>query len=56
MSPVAPKRAEEVLAPAGRVAVDAAAFERFVTALDADTEPMSTLSRYAEAPSPIPSR
>jgi uncharacterized protein (DUF1778 family) len=47
-------RAEEVLARAGRVAISTAAFERFVAALDSPDEPMPTLRRYAELPSPIP--
>lgn len=52
----AAERAEEVLARAGQIAVNGAAFDRFVAALDGDAEPMPTLSRYAEEPSPIPSR
>ncbi len=52
----AAERAEEVLARAGRVAVSGAAFDRFVAALDGDAEPMPILSRYAQEPSPIPSR
>jgi uncharacterized protein (DUF1778 family) len=51
----AAERAEEVLVRAGQVAVSSAAFERFVAALDGDTEPIPVLSRYAGAPSPIPS-
>jgi uncharacterized protein (DUF1778 family) len=46
----AAERAEEVLARAGHVAIGSAAFERFVAALDGDTEPMRVLSRYAGAP------
>ncbi len=52
----AAERAEEVLARAGRIAVSGAAFDRFVAALDEDAEPMPTLSRYADEPSPIPPR
>jgi uncharacterized protein (DUF1778 family) len=47
-------RAEAVLERAGRVAISTAAFERFVGALDSPDEPMPTLRRYAEQPSPIP--
>ena len=50
------ERAEHVLARTGRVAVSAAAFDRFVAALDDDTESMPLLSRYAAEPSPIPPR
>ncbi|HUH71676.1 MAG TPA: DUF1778 domain-containing protein [Mycobacterium sp.] len=50
------ERAEAVLERVGRIAVSAAAFERFVTALDAKPEPMPILTRYAKEPSPIPSR
>jgi uncharacterized protein (DUF1778 family) len=50
----AAERADEVLARAGQVAISNAAFERFVAALDGDTEPMPVLSRYAGAPSAIP--
>jgi uncharacterized protein (DUF1778 family) len=49
----AAERADEVLARAGQVAVGSTAFERFVAALDNDTEPMPVLSRYAEAPGPV---
>jgi uncharacterized protein (DUF1778 family) len=52
----AAERAEEVLARAGRIAVNSAAFERFVAALDAPVETMPTVERYAADPSPIPSR
>lgn len=52
----AAERADEVLERSGRVALQAAAFERFVAALDVPVEPMPTLRRYAERPSPIPSR
>lgn len=52
----ATERAEEVLDRAGRVALKTAAFERFVTALDSPVEPMPTLRRYTEQPSPIPPR
>jgi uncharacterized protein (DUF1778 family) len=50
------QRAEEVLERAGRIAVSASAFERFVTALDAKPEPMPTLSRFAAEPGLTPSR
>jgi uncharacterized protein (DUF1778 family) len=50
------ERAEEVLQRAGRIAVNAVAFDRFVAALDAPPEPMPTLRRYAQEPSPIPDR
>jgi len=49
----AAQRAEEVLRRASRLAVSSAAFDRFVTALDRDTESMPTLSRYAAELSPI---
>jgi uncharacterized protein (DUF1778 family) len=52
----AAKRAEEVLERAGRIAVNDAAFERFVVALDAPVETMPTVERYAAEPSPIPAR
>lgn len=52
----ATERADEVLERAGRIAVNGAAFERFVAALDADVEPMPTVSRYARASNPIPPR
>lgn len=50
------ERAEEVLERSQRIAINGAAFDRFAAALDADSEPMPTLSRYAQEPSPIPSR
>lgn len=56
MLSAAGERADNVLERAGRIAVSRAAFERFVAALDAKVEPMPTLSRYAEEPSPIPSQ
>jgi uncharacterized protein (DUF1778 family) len=46
----AAERAEEVLARAGRIAVNSAAFERFVAALDAPAETMPTVERYALPP------
>ena len=49
-------RAEEVFSRASRIAVSGDALGRFVAVLDGNPEPMSTLSRYAEQPSPIPSR
>ncbi len=52
----AAERADEVLGRAGSIAVDMAAFERFVVALDGPVEPMPTLGRYAAEPSPIPPR
>lgn len=52
----ATERAEEVLGRAGRVSVQASAFERFVAALDAPVEAMPTLQRYAEGQSPIPAQ
>jgi uncharacterized protein (DUF1778 family) len=52
----AAERAEAVLERASRFAVSAAAFERFVAALDAPVEPMPTLSRYARKQSPLPSK
>lgn len=51
---VATERAEEVLERAQRVDLGAAAFERFVAALDAPAEEMPTLRRYAGQGSPIP--
>lgn len=50
------ERADDVLERVGRIAISRAAFEQFVAALDAKSEPMPTLSRYAQEPSPIPSR
>jgi uncharacterized protein (DUF1778 family) len=52
----AAERADDVLQRASRVAISSAAFERFVAALDAPVEPMSTLSRYAKQQSPIPAK
>ena len=52
----AAQRAEEVLERAGRIAVNDAAFERFVAALDAPVETMPTVERHAAEPSPIPTR
>lgn len=48
------ERADEVLARARRISVDRATFDRFVAALDAPTETMPTLERYASQPSPFP--
>ncbi|UQX10063.1 type II toxin-antitoxin system TacA family antitoxin [Candidatus Mycobacterium methanotrophicum] len=56
MLSAAGERATHVLENAGRIAIKSAAFERFVAALDAEIEPMPTLSRYAQEPSPIPFR
>jgi uncharacterized protein (DUF1778 family) len=53
---VATERAEQVLERAQRINVSGETFERFVAALDAPTEDMPTLRRYAQAQSPIPSR
>jgi uncharacterized protein (DUF1778 family) len=52
----AAERADHVLERAGRIAISAAAFERFVAALDSRVEPMPTLSRYAKRASPIPAK
>jgi uncharacterized protein (DUF1778 family) len=52
----ASQRAEEILERAGRIALNGAAFERFVAALDAPVKTMPTVERYAAEPSPIPSR
>jgi uncharacterized protein (DUF1778 family) len=54
MLAAAAERADNVLERAARIAISSAAFERFVAALDGKTEPMPTLSRYAQEPSPIP--
>jgi uncharacterized protein (DUF1778 family) len=56
MLAAATERAHRVLERAGRIAVNAAAFERFVSALEGRVEPMPTLSRYAQETSPIPFR
>ena len=56
MLAAAGQRADAVLERAGRIAVSAAAFERFVAVLDGRVEPMPTLSRYAQEASPIPAR
>lgn len=56
MLAAAGERADDVLERVGRIALSSAAFERFVAALDADVEPMPTLTRYAHKPSPIPPR
>lgn len=56
MLAAAGERADNILERAGRIAISCAAFERFVAALDAEMEPMPTLSRYAQEASPIPSR
>jgi uncharacterized protein (DUF1778 family) len=52
---VATERAQEVLKRAHRIDLDREAFERFTAALDAPTESMPTLRRYARRRSPIPS-
>lgn len=56
MLAAATERADQVLERAGRVAIRAAAFERFVAALEGRVEQMPTLSRYAQEASPIPAR
>lgn len=53
---VATERAEQVLERAERIELGDEAFRRFVRALDAPAEEMSTLSRYARTQSPIPAR
>jgi uncharacterized protein (DUF1778 family) len=50
------ERAEQVLLRSQRIHLDAAVFEQFVAALDGPVEPMPNLKRYAERPSPIPTR
>ncbi len=52
---VATERAQEVLERAHRIDLAGAAFKRFTAALDAPTESMPTLRRYARKRSPIPS-
>jgi uncharacterized protein (DUF1778 family) len=56
MLAAANERADQVLERAGRIAIGAAAFERFVSALEGRVEPMPTLSRYAQETGPIPAR
>jgi uncharacterized protein (DUF1778 family) len=56
MLAAATERADQVLERAGRIAISAAAFERFVSALEGQVEPMPTLSRYAQGTSPIHAR
>lgn len=56
MLAAATERADQVLERTGRITISAAAFERFVAALDEPVEPMPTLSGYARDPSPIPPR
>ncbi|HZE14933.1 MAG TPA: DUF1778 domain-containing protein [Mycobacterium sp.] len=56
MLAAATERADLVLERAGRIAISAAAFERFVSALEGRVEPMPTLNRYAQETSPIPAR
>lgn len=56
MLAAATERADQVLERAGRIAISAAAFERFVSALEGQVEPMPTLSRYAQETGPIPAR
>jgi uncharacterized protein (DUF1778 family) len=52
------ERAEAVLERVRSITVSAAAFKRFMTALneDATPDPMPTLTRYARESSPVPSR
>jgi uncharacterized protein (DUF1778 family) len=42
------------LSRARHIAIERAAFDRFVAALDAPPEPMPNLERYASEPGPIP--
>ncbi|MHB2022645.1 MAG: type II toxin-antitoxin system TacA family antitoxin [Mycobacteriales bacterium] len=56
MRAAATERADQVLERAGRIAITAAAFERFVSALEGQVAPMPTLSRYAHETGPIPAR
>jgi uncharacterized protein (DUF1778 family) len=56
MLAAATERADQVLERARRIAISAAAFERFIAALDDRVEPMPTLSRYAQERGPIPAR
>ena len=56
MLAAATERADQVLERAGRIAISAGAFERFVSALEGRVEPMPTMSRYAQETSPIPTR
>jgi uncharacterized protein (DUF1778 family) len=56
MLAAAGERADNVLERAGRIAISRRAFEQFVAVLSAGTEPMPTLSRYAQGASPIPPR
>ncbi len=50
------ERAAEVLERAGRIAVSEETFERFAAALDADAQPMPTLSRYSSEEPGAPGR
>jgi uncharacterized protein (DUF1778 family) len=52
---VATEHAQEVLERAHRIDLAAETFKRFTAALDAPTEPMPTLRRYARERSPITS-
>jgi len=52
----ATERAETVLERSERVDLSAAAFRRFVNALDRPAEDMPVLRRYAARKSPIPPR
>jgi uncharacterized protein (DUF1778 family) len=47
-------RADEVLARASRIEIDARAFDRFLTALEDPTpRPSQVLRRYAQGPNPL---
>jgi uncharacterized protein (DUF1778 family) len=54
MLAAATERAEEVVARAQRIEVNADAFRRFLAALEAPAEDMPTLRRYAKKRGPIP--
>jgi uncharacterized protein (DUF1778 family) len=54
MLAAATERAEEVVARAQRIEVNADVFRRFLAALEAPVEDMATLRRYAKKRSPIP--
>jgi uncharacterized protein (DUF1778 family) len=52
----ATERAEDVMARAQRIDVSAETFKRFLSAIDAPTEDMPTVRRYARKRSPIPAQ
>lgn len=54
MLAAATERAEEVIARAQRIEVNTDTFRRFLAALEAPSEDMPTLRRYAKKRSPIP--